>query len=104
MSRLLALEFPIFTLVALLTLSSCCDKAEAAKARRDLYSALAKDRNEAALTLAQCGEAEAGPAVPRLIELMYDQNIGVQSSAAYALRKIDTKVARDALERATKHR
>jgi hypothetical protein len=29
---------------------------------------------------------------------MYDPNVGVASSAAYALRKIDSKEARDALQ------
>ena len=99
-------EIPIRIIIsgvlALTALSSCCDKGEAAKARKDLYSQLAKERNDAALVLAQCGAQEGGKAVPRLIELMYDRNVGVQSSAAYALRKIDTKEARDALDKATK--
>ena len=104
----MAPEIPLHTVIggilALLMLSSCCDKADAAKARKDLYSASAKERNDAALVLAQCGADEGGKAVPRLIELIYDQNVGVQSSAAYALRKIDTKEARAALDKATKRR
>ena len=85
-------------------LSSCCDKAEAAKARQALYSGIAKERNDAAQTLAYCGASEGAKAVPRLTQLLYDENIGVQSSAAYALRKIDTKEARAALDNATKRR
>ena len=94
----------LISVAGLIILYGCCSKEEAAKARKDLYSSLAKDRNDAAQTLAQCGAEEGRPAVPRLIQLMYDQNVGVQSSAAYALRKIDTPEARAALDKATKGR
>lgn len=69
-----------------------------------LYSNSAHDRNEAALALAKCGSPEVDRAVGRLAQLIYDENIGVQSSAAYALRKIDNPEARRALDRATKKR
>jgi hypothetical protein len=38
--------------------------------------------------------------VPRIAQLMYDENVGVASSAAYALRCIDSKRARLALKAA----
>lgn len=55
------------------------------------------DRNKAALKLASYGK-EAGPAVKPLIRLLQDDNGGVRSSAAYALRQIDTLEARKALD------
>lgn len=67
---------------------------------RNLHSSDAGTRNEAALALARCGSL-AERAVPRLIQMLYDDNVGVQSSAAYALRQIDTPAAREALEWAT---
>ena len=85
-----------------LVASSCCKKEEIPLLTRKLYSSAARDRNEAALELAKCGSPEVDGAVPRLIQLMYDENVGVQSSAAYALRKIDSPAARRALERASK--
>lgn len=83
--------------------SGCCDKKEIPKLQDALYSGSAKERNDAALKLASCG-SDASGAVHKLTQLMYDENVGVQSSAAYALRKIDTKEARAALERAEKAR
>jgi len=80
--------------------AGCCKEERIPGFVRDLYSPTAKRRNEAALGLAHCSGPAVERAVPRLIDLMYDDNIGVQSSAAYALRKIDTPRARDALERA----
>ena len=90
-----------FTLNILLTimLTACCNKDSIPKAERLLYSNLARERNDAALELARCGSA-ADKAVPRLSQLLYDENVGVQSASAYALRKIDTQSARDALKRA----
>lgn len=78
---------------------SCCDKQAIPKQRLRLYSSAAKDRNDAALELARCGSA-AGSAVPKLSALLYDENVGVQSAAAYALRRIDTEEARRVLENA----
>ena len=85
-------------------LIGCCDTEGIPKEIKRLYSSQAKDRNDAALALARCSSPEVDRAVPRLIALMYDENVGVQSAAAYALRKIDNKLARDALERATAQR
>ncbi len=79
----------------------CCKKEEIPSLNRKLFSSLARERNEAALELAKCSSPAVDPAVPRLIQLMYDENVGVQSSAAYALRKINTPAARRALESAS---
>ena len=85
-------------------LVGCCDEARVPKELKQLYSGHAKDRSEAALQLGRCGSPLADRAVPRLSELIYDPNVGVQSAAAYALRKIDTPAARSVLERARKKR
>ena len=82
----------------LVLLSGCCSDADAKAAKSNLYSDKVSVRNEAALTLAGCGQ-RAHSAVPRLIELLSDENVGMQSSAAFALRKIDTPEARRSLER-----
>lgn len=87
-------------LVALaITCTACCDEKALPNAIRALNSEKASERNKALLLLAKCGE-RAEPAVPRIIQLMYDQNVGVASSAAYALRCIDSKRARSALKAA----
>ncbi|MDZ4787305.1 MAG: HEAT repeat domain-containing protein [bacterium] len=84
---------------------SCADsKDEIPRLLKELNSSDAKIRNDAALGLASWGAPHSNQAVPRLIELMYDQNIGVQSAAAYALRRIDTPEARIALKKASKRR
>jgi HEAT repeat protein len=88
----------IIYLLIIFSLSSCCDKKQIPSYHKALFSNNAKMKNQAALDLARCGEA-AGVAVPRLAELLYDDNVGVQSSAAYALRKIDTEQARAVIER-----
>lgn len=90
------LSFALF----FLCLNACCDKKSVPTLSRKLYSSSAKERNDAALELARCGDA-AAQAVPRLTTLLYDENIGVQSAAAYALRKIDTVEARKALDKAS---
>ena len=81
------------------TFTACCDTENLPKNIQALNSPSPKVRNQAALDLASCGES-ASKAVPRLGRLLYDENVGVQSSAAYALRKIDTDEAREILERA----
>lgn len=88
-------------LILIILLSSCCKEDQIAPAMQKIYSNNAKDKNDGALVLAQCGSPRADRAVGRLIQLMYDENTGVQSAAAYALRRIDTPEAREALERAT---
>jgi len=65
-------------------------------ALQGLHSSKASERNRALQVLGRCGERSAG-AVPVIASLMYDDNVGVASSAAYALRRIDTPAARKAL-------
>lgn len=86
-----------------LVICGCCDNDSIPKNINKLQSGYASVRNEAALSLARCG-AKASAAVPTLSRLIYDDNVGVQSSAAYALRKIDTKEARAVLARAEEKR
>ena len=78
-------------------MSGCCDSEQIPKYIRNLNSPYASERNEAALKLARCG-SKADRAVPLLSMLLYDDNVGVQSAAAYALRKIDTPKARRIME------
>lgn len=88
-----------FYALCLFFLLGCCDDDGLADAKRALYSGQAKARNDAALALARCGD-KAADSVARLGQLLYDENVGVQSAAAYALRQIDTKQARGILEQA----
>lgn len=90
-------------LIALLAFAGCCDQNALPKALRDLYSDKASERNKALLLIAKCGD-RAETSVPRIAQLMYDENVGVASSAAYALRSIDTKSARAALKAAEQAR
>lgn len=83
--------------------SACCDEQRIPAALDQLYSGAARERNDAALALAHCG-SRADAAVPRLAELLYDENPGVQSAAAYALRKINTPEAKRAIDQAVEHR
>ena len=85
-------------LILLLSLAGagCCNEEKIPAYSNDLYSDASHVRNEAALQLARCG-GKAEIAVPKLAQMLYDSNVGVQSSAAYALRKIDSKSARQAL-------
>ena len=89
----------VFCLLPAAFLVSCCDNAGLPSAISDLDSSDAAVRNKAALSLARCG-ASADRAVFKLQKLLYDDNVGVQSSAAYALRKIDTPRARQVLQAA----
>lgn len=88
----------IFMLVA-----GCCNEAELPNASRGLYSNDHREKTRSLQVLAQCG-AKAESSVQRIAALMYDKNIGVASAAAYALRKIDSKEARQALEAAEQAR
>jgi HEAT repeat protein len=81
----------------------CCDEKALPTALKNLYSDKASERNKALLLIAQCGD-RAESSVPRIAQLMYDENVGVASSAAYALRSIDTKNARAALKAAEQAR
>lgn len=80
-------------------LAGCCRESEIPAAVKGLYSAEARERNRSLQVLAQCGaKLDIKSSVPRIAALMYDKNVGVASSAAYALRRIDTKEAREALK------
>jgi HEAT repeat protein len=94
-----------FLLASLIStnLAACCDERALPTAIRNLYSDKASDRNKALLLIARCGD-RAETSVPRIAQLMYDENVGVASSAAYALRSIDTKAARSALKAAEQAR
>lgn len=59
-------------------------------------------RNRAAMECARFG-AYGPKVVPALIKLLSDENNGVKSGAAYALRKIGTPEANRALELAVRH-
>lgn len=85
--------------VLAIAVAGCCDESRLPQAMRGLYSSEARERNEALQVLAQCG-SKGESSVPRIAALMYDKNVGVASSAAYALRKIDSKEARAALKTA----
>jgi HEAT repeat protein len=74
-------------------------EAEIKQTIKNMRSPDASVRNQAALAAADFGKA--GPkAVPELIHLLSDENNGVRSGAAYALRRIDTPEARRALDQA----
>ncbi len=102
MKKLLSLKI-LLILVLLQTVTGCCKQEEIPDLTLQLHSSSAKDRNDAALALARCG-AKAERAVPRLGRLLYDENVGVQSAAAYALRKIDTPAAREIMDHAEGNR
>ena len=89
------------TMVALCLslVSACCDEEALPGAIDQLTSPKESDRNRALHIVGRCG-TKADRAVPTIERLMYDQNVGVASSAAYALRKIDTPSARAALKAA----
>lgn len=85
------------------SLAGCCDAEKIPKFIEKLNSAAAKERNDAALKLAHCG-SKADGAVSTLALLLHDDNVGVQSAAAYALRKIDTPRARKIMDRIDRER
>jgi hypothetical protein len=89
-----------------LNVTACCHEAELPQAVRGLYSREVRERNQSLQLIAQCGgRAETiESSVPRIAALMYDQNVGVASSAAYALRRINTDGARAALKTAEEGR
>ena len=99
MRRATSRNFVITTTCFLLI--SCSEPAETAvpKLIEKLHSADKRERNQAALALAGYGKA-AEPAVTALITVLRDPNPGIRTSAAYALREIDTPDAQAALDRA----
>lgn len=94
---------PAAVVCGLVFLGGCCTEEKAKALRSKLYSAKASERSDAASSLAYCG-SKAESAVPRLAQLLYDENSGVQSMAAYALRKIDTPSARAIMKRVDESR
>ncbi|HMO16655.1 MAG TPA: HEAT repeat domain-containing protein [Oligoflexia bacterium] len=91
----------IFFLISLSFFQSSCSEDSSVTVTRlnkDLSSRESKIKNKAALKLASYG-LKAEPAVPSLIKLLSDENGGVRTSAAYALRSIGTKKAITALEK-----
>jgi HEAT repeat protein len=90
-------------IATLLPLTGCCDSEKLPRAFQNLGSEKPSDRNKALQVIAQCG-SRSESVVPRIAQLMYDENVGVASSAAYALRKIDSKAARAALKDAERRR
>ena len=80
-------------------LLACREAAETAipKLIHDLGAKDSKTRSQAAQQLAGYG-SDASKAVPALTRTLEDPNGGVRSSAAFALRKIDTPQARKALD------
>lgn len=87
-----------FILSSLLLALGCSgdSAAELKRLKQDLRSADSRVRNQAALRAASLGKA-GEPLVPDLIALLRDPNGGIRSSAAYALREIDTPAAQGAL-------
>ncbi len=96
----MSLKFISFT-VSTLILSSCCNQDSIPTLINKLSSSDTRERSKSAWELAKCGE-KARNAVPQLTEMLYDSNAGVQSAASYALRKIDTAEARQAISQARK--
>jgi HEAT repeat protein len=86
-------------LLSACALQGCCNESELPNAQRDLYSSDTREQTRALQVLARCGD-KADSSVQRIVALLYDKNVGVASAAAYALRKIDSKQARDALSQA----
>ncbi len=73
------------------------DPQEIERLSKNLSAKTASDRNQAALALAGYGTG-ARAAVPNLVRCLKDENAGVRSSAAYALRSIGTPEAIKALD------
>lgn len=88
-----------FILLALLLSFGCSGDpvAEIKRLKQELRSSDSRTRNQAALQAAALGK-QGEPLVPELIALLRDPNGGIRSSAAYALRAIDTPSAKAALE------
>lgn len=90
----------LFALLILSIFTACYDPKEVPVLIKKLHSSDPKVRNDAALRLGYMGSPMANKATSDLIPLLTDENVGVQSAAAYALRRIDTTQARAALDRA----
>lgn len=101
MQRLYKRPLILLPFILLLFVSCGPDRQQVKALTKKLRSADASERNSAAMDLAGASK-HADLAVPALIKALSDRNGGVQSSAAYALRKLDTPEARQALEQAVK--
>ncbi len=89
----------LLIVLVLLAPCGCSDpKIEVPKLIKQLNSSDSSIRNSAAMKLGSYG-SDAEAAVRPLARLLGDENGGVRSSAAFALRKIDTPEARRALEK-----
>ena len=86
-------------LISCICLWSSCNSAatEVPKLVAQLKSKQSGERNRAALKLGSYGK-DAKAAVNALVERLSDENNGVRTSAAYALRQIDTPEAQRALD------
>lgn len=93
----------VYLAVLVSVLSGCCHEAEVPLAVRGLYSPDPREKNRSLHTLAQCPQ-QSKFSVQRIAALMYDANVGVASSAAYTLRKMNSPEAREALEAAEQAR
>ena len=95
-----ALAQGVFVIISFVfALSACREAAETGvpKLIKQLQSKDAHQRSVAARALADYG-LEASDAVRPLINTLWDDNIGVRSSAAYALTQIGTPEAKKAIE------
>jgi HEAT repeat protein len=88
-----------FFMLSCCLFSACRESAETAVPRlvKQLKSRDAHERNLAAKALGDYGK-DAAKAVAPLNRALWDDNMGVRTSAAYSLKKIDTPKARQAIE------
>jgi len=93
------LLLPLCILLSAFILTSCGESPDTVVPVliKELQSKDSQERNRAALKLASYGD-KADPATKELIHLLKDDNGGVRSSAAYALRKIGSPKAQAALD------
>jgi HEAT repeat protein len=87
---------PLFFMIALISCNSVSEK-DIPRLKQELASSKSELRNQAALSLARLGP-KASPATKELIILLHDPNRGIRSSAAFALRKIESDEATKALD------
>jgi HEAT repeat protein len=90
--------FQLFYLLIFVLFTGCENSSRVPEHIQTLQRGTAHEKSEAAMSLGRIGSPKAVPAVGILIRLLEDKNTGVQSAAAYALRKIDTPLAKQALK------
>ena len=93
----MALRLLLLSLTILFTLACSDPEVEVPKLVKELSSSDSNVRVQAAMNLGSYGE-DAAQAVPALKRSLYDQNGGVRSAVAFALRKIGTPEAQKALD------